>query len=74
MLNINIGNNEELFNACKPLMNYSWFVEKVRTLSKEMGIKEAVDIAITEMPESFAIKRFLRKKQIGGGTFVYYKF
>ena len=55
-------------------MNYSWFVEKVRTLSKEMGIKEAVDIAIDEMPESFAIKRFLRKKQIGGGTFVYYKF
>jgi len=44
-------------------MNYSWFVEKVRTLSKEMGIKEAVDIAITEMPESFAIKRFLRKNK-----------
>ena len=28
-----------------------------------------MDIAIDEMPESFAIKRFLRKKQIGGGTF-----
>ena len=38
-------------------MNYSWFVEKVRTLSKEMGIEEAVDIAIDEMPESFVIKR-----------------
>lgn len=63
MLNINMGNNEELLNACKPLMNYSWFVEKVRTLSKEMGIKEAVDIAIDEMPESFAIKRFLRKNK-----------
>ena len=44
-------------------MNYSWFVEKVRTLSKEMGIEEAVDIAIDEMPESFAIKRFLRKNK-----------
>lgn len=63
MLNINMGNNEELLNACKPLMNYSWLVEKVRTLSKEMGIKEAVDIAIDEMPESFVIKRFLRKNK-----------
>lgn len=63
MLNINMGNNEDLLNECKPLMNYSWFVEKVRTLSKEMGIKEAVDIAIDEMPESFAIKGFLRKNK-----------
>jgi hypothetical protein len=59
----NMSTGEELLNACKPLMNYSWFVEKVRTLSKEMGIKEAVDIAIDEMPESFAIKRFLRKNK-----------
>ena len=44
-------------------MNYSWFVEKVRILSKEMGIKEAVDIAIDEMPENFAIKGFLRKNK-----------
>ena len=33
-------------------------VGTVQTLSKEMGIKEAVDIAIDEMPESFVIKRF----------------
>ena len=58
-----MSTGEDLLNACKPLMNYSWFVEKVRTLSKEMGIKEAVDIAIDEMPESFAIKRFLRKNK-----------
>lgn len=38
-------------------------VGTVQTLSKEMGIKEAVDIAIDEMPESFVIKRFLRKNK-----------
>ena len=31
MLNINVGRNKALFDACKPLQEYSWIVDKIRT-------------------------------------------
>ncbi len=30
MLNINYGHNKELLNACRPLGEYAWFIEKIR--------------------------------------------
>lgn len=58
MININYGHNKELLNACKPLNEYSWFIDKVRN-SMTSVFEEAIDIALTEMPDDFLIKSFL---------------
>lgn len=58
-LNINYGHNRELMEACKPLSEYAWFVEEIRENRKDMGIEEAIDMAIDNMPENFEIRRFL---------------
>lgn len=60
MININYGHNKELLNACKPLDEYAWFVEKVRTIQKTTTIfEEAIDQALAKMPDDFLIKSFL---------------
>ncbi|MDE7122076.1 MAG: hypothetical protein K2O42_07960, partial [Oscillospiraceae bacterium] len=60
MININYGHNKELLNACKPLDEYAWFVEKVRTIQKTTSIfEEAIDQVLAEMPDDFLIKPFL---------------
>lgn len=65
MLNINYGRNRELLEACKPLKDYSWFVAEVRknlerrTGDKSIDVEEAVNQAITNMPEESVIKPFL---------------
>ena len=60
MYNINYGHNKELLEDCKPLNEYSWFVEEIRKNKKkgnEIGI--AVDLALDSMPEDFVIRQFL---------------
>ena len=59
MININYGNNESLLASCKPLKEYAWLVDRIRTNQEAMGIEEAVDRAMEEMPEDFAIRQFL---------------
>ena len=66
MLNINYGHNQELMNACQPLKEYSWFIDKVRNYTKEYRKNEepgyaekAVDRAIDEMPTDWILKQFL---------------
>lgn len=60
LININYGRNKELLEDCKPLGEYSWFVEKTRTNRKNgMTIKDAVDAALDEMPDDFLIKPYL---------------
>ena len=46
--------------ACKPLSEYSWFVEKVREHCKEASIETAVSKTLGEMDDSYVIKPFLR--------------
>lgn len=58
MININYGHNKELLNACKPLNEYAWFIDKIRN-SKTNVFEESVDMALTEMPDDFIIKSFL---------------
>lgn len=43
MLNINYGQNKELLDACKPLGEYAWLIQRIREHSKHMDIEEAVD-------------------------------
>jgi len=45
--------------ACKPLGDYSWFVAKIRSNCAAMGIEQAVDEAVSSMPDNFVLKSFL---------------
>jgi len=60
MININYGHNKELLDSCKPLNEYSWFVDRVRTNQKETDtLEEAVSAAIDGLPDDALIKPFL---------------
>lgn len=60
MLNVNFGKNKELMDACKPLKEYAWLIDRIRNYQKEMmDLDTAVDKAIDEMPEDFLLKNFL---------------
>ena len=58
MLNINHGRNISIMNRCKPLEEYSWFIEKIREYNAD-GKEEAVNRALNEMPDDYVIKPFL---------------
>lgn len=58
MVNINYGKNAELLEACKPLGDYSLFVAKIRDNCAAMGIEQAVDDAVSSMPEDSVLKPF----------------
>ncbi len=68
MININYGHNQTILSACRPLAEYAWFVAQTRnnlstgseqTNPMQMGIRDAIDKAINEMPEAFEIKKFI---------------
>ena len=60
MININFGHNKTLLDACKPLKEYAWFVDKVRSYQLTMEtLEEAVDAALEELPDDSLIKPFL---------------
>ena len=59
MVNINYGKNKELLDACRPLSEYAWLIDKIREYKKNMGIEDAVDRALNEMPQEYEIRPFL---------------
>ena len=60
MLNINYGKNKALMEACRPLREYAWFIDRVRTLQKDKNdLGAAVYTAIDQMPDDYMIKPFL---------------
>ncbi len=60
MLNINYGKNKALMEACRPLREYAWFIDRVRTLQKDKDdLGASVYTAIDQMPEDYIIKPFL---------------
>ena len=62
MLNINHGHNRDLMNACRPLYEYAWFVQRIRELksdSDDLGV--AVGKALEAMPEEYLLKPFLKE-------------
>ena len=59
MININYGRNRELLDACGPLREYAWIVDEIRKNKDKDGIENAIDKAVADMPENFAIKPFL---------------
>ncbi len=63
MLNINYGHNKELLEACRPLFEYSWLIDKIRQYLKIMERENAVGRAIDEVPEDFVLKTFLKSNK-----------
>ena len=63
VLNINIGHNKELLQACKTLGDYSEYVYRVREYAKEMSIEEAVDRAINECIKEDILREFLERNR-----------
>ncbi|MBQ6502411.1 MAG: hypothetical protein IJI57_00685 [Flexilinea sp.] len=60
MLNINYGRNMDLLNACEPLRDYSWLIERIRYNKEQSGdIETAVDLSIEELSEDSVLKPFL---------------
>ncbi|MBR0463583.1 MAG: hypothetical protein IJJ23_04265 [Clostridia bacterium] len=64
MININTGKSPDIVSACKPLVEYTWLVGRVRDCEKTMELDTAVDIALDEMPESFLIKTYLEANRL----------
>jgi len=63
VLNINIGHNKELLQACKTLGDYSEYVYRVREYAKNMSIEEAVDTAIDECIKEDILREFLERNR-----------
>lgn len=61
MLNINYGHNRELMEKCKPLQEYSEFIQTVREYSCHMGLKDAIDMVIDNTNNWKYIGEFLKK-------------
>ena len=60
MLNINYGKNKALMEACRPLREYAWFIDRVRMLQEDKDdLGASVYTAIDQMPEDNMIKPFL---------------
>ena len=62
MINVNFGHNNLILDKCKPLYEYSYFVDKVRYFEKNgFKLAEAIDKAIESMPSHFKILKFILK-------------
>ena len=59
MLNINYGKNKSLLDACRPLKEYAWLISQIQKNREHMGIEDAVDKAISNMPEDFVTRPLL---------------
>lgn len=60
VININWGKNRSLLESCKPLGEYSWFVEETRkNQSANLELKDAIGKAIDDMPDDYLIKPLL---------------
>ena len=59
LLNINLGYNNDIVNACKTLSDYVIYTSKVREYAEKMCIEDAVEQAITESMTEGILKEFL---------------
>lgn len=63
VLNINLGHNEKLKEACKTLKDYTEYTHRVRMYAKIMPIEEAVERAITECIREGILADFLSENR-----------
>ena len=74
VLNINVGHNKEMLQACKTLGDYSEYVHRVREYAKEMSIEEAVDRAIDECIGENILREFLERNRAEARTMSIYEY
>ena len=65
MININKGHSAGVVNSCKPLNEYTWLVDRIRTYGSRMPLETAVDLTLREMPEDYQIKPWLEANREG---------
>ena len=69
MININYGHNRELMETCRPLEEYAWFVDRVRSNQQKSSRKDkeslrsSINKAIYELSDDSLIKPFLMKNK-----------
>jgi len=61
MININKGHSPKLMDECKPLSEYAWSVDSVRTFRRTDSLEAAIDKTLEQMPDGFLIKPFLEE-------------
>ena len=64
MININKGRSPRVVSVCKPLEEYTWLVDRIRELEREMGLEAAVDAALEQMPRDYQIRPFLEANRV----------
>lgn len=60
MININPNHSADLLEACRPLMEYSWVIGKIREYNTDMILADAISKTIDDMPEDFLISDLLK--------------
>jgi hypothetical protein len=61
MLNINYGHNMELLTNCKPLMEYSIFISKIKKYrKKDLSLESSVELAVSECIEENVLADYLK--------------
>lgn len=63
MLNINLGKNQELLEACETLNEYTLYVTKVRNYMKTHSLTDAVMLAVDECIKENILREFLLKNK-----------
>ena len=63
ILNINVGCNRELMDACKTLADYARYTQRVRDYAEEMPLNQAVERAVTECIREGILEEFLRENR-----------
>ena len=63
MLNINLGNNRDLFERCQTLKEYMQYVEKVRSYVRTMPVANAVQRTVDECIREGILSEFLSKNK-----------
>ena len=74
ILNINIGHNKELLEACRTLGEYAEYVSRVRRYAKEMPIGEAVERTIEECIREDILREFLEKNRAEANAVSIYEY
>ena len=63
VLNINYGKNKKLMESCRSLMEYSYFVQKVKNYSKKHERDIAIELAVDECIKENILKEILIKNR-----------
>lgn len=63
ILNINYGKNKKLMDSCRSLMEYSYFVQKVKEYTEKHERDEAIELAVDECIRENILKDILIKNR-----------